>query len=116
VSLSRRDLLLTFLIYFENGQIERFINADPMTIGFVLTYQVLLMGAMTLVWSGLMARNPAQLVTPYLMLQPIFAVIGSYLILNEILNKNILWGGLIVLLGIGIINIRKLQKFKRKQA
>tara|TARA_B100000508_G_scaffold139543_1_gene138106 strand:- start:934 stop:1830 length:897 start_codon:yes stop_codon:yes gene_type:complete len=98
----------------EDGQVERILNADKFILGFVLGYQVLIMGAMTLVWSGLMSRNPAQLVTPFLMLQPIFAVIASYFILGETLNPNIFWGGLIVLSGIGIINFRKIQKFYSK--
>lgn len=101
--------------FLEEGQIERILNADIKVLSFVLTYQVILMGAMTLVWSGLMHRNPAQLVTPFMMLQPLFAVVGSYYILGERLNANILWGGLIVLLGIGIINIRKIQKFRKKK-
>ncbi len=96
---------------FENGQIERVLDADMNVLSFVLAYQVILMGAMTLVWSGLIARNPAQLVTPFLMLQPIIAVIASYYILDENLNANILWGGLITLFGIGIINVRKIQNF-----
>ena len=99
----------------EDGQITRFINADRGIITFVLLYQVGLMGAMTFVWSGLMARNPAQFVTPFLMIQPIFSVIGAYFILGENLNDNILWGGLVVLLGIGVINIRKIQKFRQKK-
>lgn len=99
---------------FEEGQIERFINADSIIVASVLAYQVIIMGAMTFIWSGLMARNPAQFVTPFLMLQPIFAVVGGYFILTEVLNANILWGGLITLLGIGVINFRKLQKFRQK--
>jgi len=63
-----------------------------------------------------MSRNPAQLVTPFLMLQPIFAVIASYFILGEVLNENIFWGGLVVLGGIGIINFRKIQKYQSDKA
>lgn len=96
---------------FEEGQIERILNANINILSFVLAYQVIIMGAMTLVWSGLMARNPAQLVTPFLMLQPIVAVVASYYILEESLNSNILWGGIITLIGIGIINVRKIQNF-----
>lgn len=99
----------------EDGQITRILNADILILSFVLAYQVVLMGIMTLVWGGLMHRNPAQLVTPFMMLQPLFAVVGSYYILGEKLNANILWGGMVVLLGIGIINIRKIQKFRRQK-
>jgi drug/metabolite transporter (DMT)-like permease len=106
-------IAITSSYFLESGQIERVLNADMAILSFVLAYQVLLMGAMTLVWSGLMARNPAQLVTPFLMLQPIFAVVGSYYILGENLNANILWGGFVVLIGIGIINVRKIQKLHK---
>lgn len=107
---------LTTSALIEDGQIERVINADKSILGFVLAYQVLIMGSMTIVWSGLMSRNPAQLVTPFLMLQPIFAVIASYFILGEVLNENIFWGGLVVLGGIGIINFRKIQKYQSDKA
>ncbi len=103
-------LIATFL--FEDNHIERLISADTVNIVFVIVYQVVLMGLMTFVWSGLMARNPAQIVTPFLMIQPIFGVIGSYYLLNETLNPNIYWGGLIVMFGIGIINVRRVIKFK----
>lgn len=100
---------------FESNQIETLINAHHGIVAFVLLYQVLLMGTMTFVWSGLMSRNPAQLVTPFLMLQPIFGVVGAYFMLGETLNANILWGGLVVMAGIGIINFRKIQKFRSKK-
>lgn len=101
--------------FLESEQITHILNANIGTLSFVLAYQVILMGAMTVVWNGLMARNPAQLVAPFMMLQPLFAIVGSYYILGEKLNANILWGGLVVLAGIGIINIRKLQKFRKKK-
>ena len=99
-------------LLFEDNHMEKIITADKATLSFVLLYQVILMAAMTFVWSGLMARNPAQYVTPFMMLQPLFAVIGSYYIFSEILNKNILIGGLIILCGLGIIHFRKIYKFR----
>ena len=101
---------------FEDGHMQQIINSDKATLSFVLLYQVILMATMTFVWSSLMARNPAQYVTPFLMLQPLFAVIGSYYIFSEILNKNILIGGLIVLCGLGIIHFRKIYKLRKVTA
>lgn len=95
---------------FEDNQIQHFIDANPYEIGFVIIYQVVLMGIMTFVWSGLIARNPAQYVTPFLMLQPIVAIIGSYFLLQETLTQEVLIGGLIVLAGVGIINMQKIKK------
>jgi O-acetylserine/cysteine efflux transporter len=68
------------------------------------------MGLMSVAWGRLMSRNPAQTITPFLMIQPIFAVIGGYFINGETLNMSVFAGGLVVLLGIGIINWRALAK------
>ena len=96
----------------EQDQIARFMSAPPLTIGFVLFYQVILMSLMTFVWSGLMARHQAQYVTPFLMLQPIIAVIGGYYLLGETLNWYVAAGGIAVLAGIGIINWRRFIRAK----
>ena len=105
-------IALISTLLFEDNHIERIGNADKSTLSFVLLYQIIIMAAMTFVWSGLMVRNPAQYVTPFMMLQPLFAVIGSYYIFAETLNKNVLIGGLIILCGIGIIHFRKIYKFR----
>jgi len=98
---------------FDTNPIERIIEADKLILGFVLTYQVILMGFMTLVWSGLMVRNNAQYVTPFLMLQPIFSAILAYYMLGETLNKNLIGGGFLVLTGIGIVNYRMIVRKKK---
>ena len=92
--------------FLEDHQIERFLHADPYKLGFVIFYQVVLMGLMSVAWGRLMSRNPAQTITPFLMIQPIFAVIGGYFINGETLNPSVFAGGMVVLLGIGIINWR----------
>lgn len=99
---------------FDNNPIERIISADKLILGFVLCYQVGLMGFMTLVWSGLMVRNSAQYVTPFLMLQPIFGIILAYYMFGETLNKNLIWGGVLVLIGIGIVNYRMIMRKKQR--
>lgn len=100
--------------FLESGQIERIMSADLVNLGFVVFYQVIVMASMTFVWGGLIARNHAQYVTPFLMLQPIFAVIGGYFINQEMLNWNVLVGGLITLAGVGFINWRLIAKKKIK--
>lgn len=102
------SLLGTLLL--EDNQVERFLEADPYKLGFVIFYQVVMMGLMSVAWGRLMSRNTAQLITPFLMIQPIFAVVGGYFLLGEKLNMNVLLGGLVVLLGIGIINWRAIIK------
>ena len=103
---------LAATLALEHNQVERFLEADPFKLGFVIFYQVIMMGLMSVAWGRLMSRNPAQLITPFLMIQPIFAVIGGYFINGETLNWNVFGGGIIVLLGIGIINWRQIVKRK----
>lgn len=100
---------------FDANPIERIINADKFILSFVLVYQVGLMGFMTLVWSGLMVRNSAQFVTPFLMLQPLFGVTLAYFMLGETLNKNLIGGGFLVLIGIGIVNYRMIMRKEAKK-
>ncbi len=98
----------TYLL--EHNQVQRFMEADPYKLGFVVFYQVVMMGLMSVAWGRLMSRNPAQKVTPFLMIQPLFAVIGGYFINGETLNMSVIAGGMVVLAGIGIINWRTIVK------
>jgi O-acetylserine/cysteine efflux transporter len=94
----------------EDNQVQHFIDADIYKISFVVVYQVILMGIMTFVWSGLISRYPAEYVTPFMMLQPLVAVVGSYFMLGETLTIEVLLGGFIALFGVGLINIRRLKR------
>lgn len=103
-------IALAATLLLEQDQIARFAAAPTGTLAFVLVYQVVLMGLMTFVWSGLMARNQAQYVTPFLMLQPVIAIVGGYFLLGEQLSWNVALGGLTVLAGIGVIHWRSIVK------
>lgn len=105
-------LLLTFI--FESHQVDTLMQARMPVVVFVLAYQVILMGIIMIVWSRLMHRNPAQVVTPFLMLQPLIGATASYFILGETLDPMIALGAVIVLAGIGLINWRQIIRFQRK--
>ena len=106
-------VMLSLTILFEHGHMQTLENARLPVVTFVVSYQVLMMGLMMMVWAGLMNRNPAQLIAPFLMLQPLFAVVASYFLLGEILQPEVFWGGFIVLTGIGIINWRQIVRYKK---
>lgn len=99
--------------FLESNQIEAILDADPVPLGLIVFYQVIVMALMSLVWAGLMARNHAHFVTPFLMLQPIFAVIGGYYINGELLHWNVFAGGVITLAGVAFINRRTIVKLGR---
>ncbi len=54
----------------------------------------------------LLARYPVNLVTPFSLLSPIFAVIGGVLFLEDVLTLGLIFGGSLILLGIAWINRR----------
>jgi O-acetylserine/cysteine efflux transporter len=107
-------IALVAMLLFDNNYVDKILNANPVNLGFVLFYQVGLMSAMTFVWASLIARNPAQYVSPFMMLQPIFGVIGAWFIFGERVSVEIMVGGILILLGIGIIHFRGLQKLWRQ--
>lgn len=98
---------------FESGQWEQLQKADPLSLSFVLFFQIVLMSICLFIWKGLMHRNPVYIITPFTMLVPVFGVISGILILGEVLDSKTVLGGVITLLGVMVITIRKIQKSEK---
>ncbi len=98
-------LILSFIL--EDGQIEALRTADGMVIG-ALAFTALIG---TLVghggWYHLLRRYPVGLVTPFLLLAPVFAVIGGVLFMGDLFGWAMVIGGAITLAGVGIIIVRE---------
>ena len=56
-------------------------------------------------WYTLVHRHPVSMVAPFLLLMPVFSVIGGVLFLGETLTGQILLGGAIVIAGVTFILI-----------
>ncbi len=54
-------------------------------------------------WYTLIRRNPVNLVAPFLLLLPLFAVLGGVVFLGEVMGPQTMIGGAIVIFGVGII-------------
>ena len=54
----------------------------------------------------LLQRYPVNLVTPFGLLSPIFAVIGGILFLDDVLTLGLIFGGTLILFGVTWINLR----------
>ena len=54
----------------------------------------------------LLQRYPVNLVTPFGLLSPIFAVIGGILFLDDVLTLGLVFGGTLILFGVTWINLR----------
>lgn len=57
-------------------------------------------------WYWLLGRHPIQRLTPFLLLVPVFAVAVSQLLLKEGLSLSLVVGGLAVLAGVGLCQVR----------
>jgi O-acetylserine/cysteine efflux transporter len=64
-------------------------------------------------WYWLLGRHPIQRLTPFLLLVPVFAVAVSQLLLNEGLTLSLVVGGVAVLVGVGLCQVRLLPRQAR---
>ncbi|RBI72336.1 EamA family transporter [Roseovarius sp. TE539] len=88
---------------FESGHVAALRSAGPVVWGAVL-YMGLVMTALGYgIWYTLVRRNPVSLVAPFLLLLPIFSVLGGAVFLGEILSPQVLLGGGVVLAGVALI-------------
>ena len=88
---------------FETGHIEAVQSAGWVVWGAVL-YMGLVMTALGYgLWYTLVRRNPVGQVAPFLLLLPIFAVLGGYVFLGERIGLGVLIGGVVVIAGVALI-------------
>ncbi len=91
---------------FENGQMGAFETAET------AAYLGLLYSAVgsTIIGHGgttyLLRKYEVSVITPYFLLMPVFAVMGSVMIMGEAITGRMLLGGGLTLLGVAIITLR----------
>lgn len=101
--------IMSFL--FEGQQLEAVQTARPV-VWIAVLYLGLIMTALGYgIWYSLVRKNPVSLVAPFLLLLPVFSVLGGAVFLDEVMNWQTLLGGLIVISGVAFILIegRKMQ-------
>ena len=88
---------------FERDQLAHIAAAD-WRIWATIAYLGLVMTAVGYaMWNALLRRNPVSAVAPFLLLLPVFSVAGAAVILKEEPSLQVLLGGGVVLLGLGMI-------------
>lgn len=103
IALMAAPQLFFMSFLFETGHLEAIRNADWIVWGSVL-YLGLVMTAIGYgMWYTLIRRNPVSQVAPFLLLLPIFTVIGGITFLGEVLTIPMIIGGSIVLAGVASI-------------
>lgn len=95
--------LLIMSALFETGQIEAIRAATPAIWATVLYLGIAMTALGYGMWYSLLRRNPVSHVAPFLLLLPVFGVIGGIVFLGESLAGLALVGGVIVIGGVAVI-------------
>lgn len=97
--------LLSWLI--EDGQFAAVGTATWRGWGSV-AYQALVVVALTYgIWYRLLARHGVTATVPYTLLVPVFGVLSSVVWLDETLSARIVLGGIVTILGVAVIVLRR---------
>ncbi len=99
--------LFVMSLFLERNHLEHLRSADWVIWSTVL-YLGLVMTALGYgLWYTIVGRNPVSRVAPFLLLLPVFSVIGSVLVLGEDLTAWRVFGGLVVISGVGLVLIER---------
>lgn len=85
-------------------------DADWSVIAGVLVFQAFIVSLSHILWQILLSRNAVANVTCFILLLPIVTIALSVWLLGESMHASLLWGGLLTIIGVGIITMRKIQK------
>jgi O-acetylserine/cysteine efflux transporter len=97
---------------FESGQMTAIQNANDM-VWLTVIYLGLVMTCLGYyLWNTLIRRHDVGTVAPFLLLLPLFSLIGGMLFLGEEPTADKLLGGVVILLGVAIITIRPAAFYK----
>lgn len=99
--------LFAMSLIFESGQTQAIQNAGLLVWGAV-AYLGLVMTALGYgMWYTLIRRNPVSQAAPFLLLLPVFSVLGAVLFLGETMSVQSVIGGFVVVAGVAFIVIEK---------
>ncbi len=85
-------------------------EANWLLLGPVFAYQAILVSLTHIVWQRMMHKGDVGKVTAFTLLIPFFTVVLSVLLLGEHIDWPMIVGGLITMVGVGIITLRRIQK------
>lgn len=79
-------------------------------IASVLLYQVILVSYSHILWQALLARNEVAKVSSLILLMPVAGIALSWLVLHETIHESLIYGGILTIIGVGIVTLRKMQR------
>ncbi|NVK31412.1 MAG: EamA family transporter [Gammaproteobacteria bacterium] len=88
---------------FEDGQRAAIADAGWVVLGAVVYLGLVMTAVGYGFWFSLLRIYPVGMVAPFLLLMPLFSVLGSVWFLGETLSPGALIGGAVVIFGVGLI-------------
>ena len=99
--------LFVMSFIFETNQIESITKAS-MSIWLAVLYLGIIMTALGYYfWNTLIRSYTIEKIAPFLLLLPVFSLIGGVLFLGEMVSGAKMFGGLIVILGVAFVSLEK---------
>lgn len=90
---------------FEDGQVEAIRTANSLVWWTVLYLGLIMTCLGYYFWNTLIRHHDVSKVAPFLLLLPVFSVLGGNVFLGETITIEKFYGGATILLGIGVITI-----------
>ncbi|MDB5490260.1 MAG: protein of unknown function transrane [Micavibrio sp.] len=81
-------------------------------VGLVLFYQVAIVSYSHILWQALLARNEVAKIMSLVLLMPVAGILLSWALLHETLHPALIYGGLLTLVGVAIVTLRRMPKYQ----
>ena len=99
--------LFIMSLIFESDHVNLILSAD-LSIWWAVLYLGLIMTALGYYfWNTLIRTYEIEKVAPFLLLLPVFSLLGGVIFLEELVSTVKILGGLIVILGVGFVSLEK---------
>ena len=99
--------LFIMSLIFESDHVELILSAD-LSIWWAVLYLGLIMTALGYYfWNTLIRTYEIEKVAPFLLLLPVFSLLGGVIFLEELISTVKILGGFIVILGVAFVSLEK---------
>jgi O-acetylserine/cysteine efflux transporter len=99
--------LFVFSLVFERDHVAHIASAGWVVWGTVVYLGLVMTALGYALWYGLIGRHPVSRVGPFLLLMPLFSVLGGVVLLGETVTPRVALGGAIVVAGVAVIMVRR---------
>ena len=100
--------LFIMSLIFESDHVNLILNAECYRVWWAVLYLGLIMTALGYYfWNTLIRTYEIEKVAPFLLLLPVFSLLGGVIFLEELVSTVKILGGLIVILGVAFVSLEK---------